>query len=264
MDTSLTDVFKRTIKALSFSILIGLLSVAGCVSSGGGSDPGQANQQHIKLALNYIASNNRDLARVHLQKASEFNSRSAALDNGYALLYQSEQEFELAERHYRKALKTDKHYTLARYNFAAFLFNQGRMQEAREQMQTVTEDLAYERRAQAFYILGLSAVQLGDSESGLESFEKATQLSSGFAPPYIQAAEIYFQQQRYPLSKLALDHFRQLSAPTAQSLWLSVRIENRFGNRDNAASEGLKLKNLFPYSKENLEYQAWLKTGKHE
>ena len=87
MDTSLTDVFKRTIKALSFSILIGLLSVAGCVSSGGGSDPGQANQQHIKLALNYIASSHRDLARVHLQKASEFYAHA---DKSYGSIAASE------------------------------------------------------------------------------------------------------------------------------------------------------------------------------
>ena len=245
-----------------FLLLVAVVAIAGCVSSGAnksaGADPDAANQKHIRLALNYIASNNRDLARVHLEKAKIFNPRSAELYNGYALLYQMEQEFKLAEEHYRKALTTNKDYTLARYNFAAFLFNQGRMQDARQQMQKVTEDLGYERRAQAFYILGLSHNRLGDSAMALESFEKATQLSAGFAPPYIEAAAIYFQQGNYPLSKLALDRFRQLSEPTAQSLWLSVRLEERFGNRDNAASEGLKLKNLFPYSREAREYQARL------
>ncbi len=258
METGATDRFKKA--AATLFLLIAVLAIAGCVSSGsGGANPDEAYRQHIKLALNYISSKNRDLARVHLEKASEFKPRSAELYNGYALLYQSEHEYELAEQHYHKALKEDKNYTLARYNFAAFLFNRGRMQEAREQMQKVTEDLGYERRAQAFYILGLSCIRLGDTEMALRSFEKATQLASGFAEPYLEAAEIYFQQKNYPLSKMALDRFRQLSQPTAQSLWLSVRVEERFGNRDNAASEGLKLKNLFPYSKENLEYQAWLK-----
>lgn len=243
-----------------FLLLLTVMATAGCVSSGAnkssGADPGAANQQHIRLALSYISSNNRDLARVHLEKAKAFNPRSAQLYNGYALLYQMEQEFELAERYYRKALAADSDYTLAHYNYSAFLFNQGRMQEALEEMQLVTQDLG---RPQAFYILGLSQKRLGDTAAAVESFEKATQLSAGFAPPFIEAAEIYFQQQNYPLSKMALDRFKQLSKPTSKSLWLSVRIEQRFGNRDKAASEGLKLKNLFPYSKENLEYQEWLK-----
>ena len=243
--------------------LIVVLATTGCVTSSqksaSSANPEAANQQHIKLALKYIGSENRDLARVHLQKAAKFNSRSAELYNAYALLYQMEQEFKLAEDNYQKALARNKSYTMARYNFAAFLFNQGRMAEAREQMKWVSEDLGYERRAQAFYILGLTQKRMNDTEQALESFEKATQLSSGFSAPYLEAAELYFQQKNFPLSKLALDRFKQLSRPTAQSLWLSVRVEDRFGNRDKAASDGLKLKNLFPYSRENLAYQAWLK-----
>ena len=106
--------------------------------------------------MKYIGSENRDLARVHLKKATKYRSRSAQLDNAYALLYQSEGEYQLAEAHYKKALARDKKYTLARYNFAAFLYNQGRMAEARKQIELVTQDLEYERRAQAFYILGLT------------------------------------------------------------------------------------------------------------
>ena len=248
---------------VKLGVLIAALAVTGCVSDGPKSanseNPDAASQRHIRLALKYIGSESRDLARVHLKKAAKYRSRSAQLDNAYALLYQSEQEFKLAEAHYKKALARDKKYTLARYNFAAFLYNQGRIEEARKQIELVSEDLEYDRRAQAFYILGLTQSKMGDSQLALQSFEKATQLSSGFAPPYIEAAELYFQQQNYPLCKLALDRFRQLSQPTAQSLWLAVRLEDRFGNRDRAASEGLKLKNLFPYSRENLAYQAWLK-----
>ena len=251
------------VKLVKLGFLVAALSVTGCVSDGPKSanseNPKAASQQHIKLALKYIGSGNRDLARVHLDKAEKFKSRSAQLYNAYALLYQSEQEFKLAEEYYQKALSKNKKYTLARYNFAAFLYNQGRLAAAREQIKLVSEDLGYERRTQAFYILGLTQKRMGDNSQALESFEKATQLSSGFPPPFIEAAKLYFQQKDYPLSKLALDRFRQLSAPTAQSLWLAVRVEERFGNRDKAASEGLKLKNLFPYSQENLAYQAWLK-----
>ena len=66
-----------------------------------------------------------------------------------------EQETELAEIHFRKALASNKSDSMARYNFGAFLFNQGRFEDARKQMKVASDDLSYERRPQAFYILGL-------------------------------------------------------------------------------------------------------------
>ena len=207
-------------KYLLLAVLISAL--LGCVSSTEikrtAADPQEAFSRHIKLAMQYIGSKNRDLARVHLQKAAKFESRDrrAQLHNGYGLLYQMEQETALAEKHFRKALASDKTDSSARYNFAAFLYNQRRFKEARQQMKLVSADLGYERRPQALYILGLAQRQTG---------------------------------QQYSL----------LAQPTAKSLWLAVRIEDSFGNRDAAASQGLKLKNLFPYSSENLEYQKWLK-----
>lgn len=227
-------------------------------------DPEAAYQQHIKLAMQYIGTKNRDLARVHLEKAARFDSRStraqmSQLHNGYALLYQMEQETELAEIHFRKALASNKSDSMARYNFGAFLFNQGRFEDARKQMKVASDDLSYERRPQAFYILGLCQHRLEQQRQALGSFEKATQLMPRFAAPYLDAAEIYFAQQSYPEAKRALDQYAFLAQSTARSLWLAVRLEERFGNKDAASSRGLQLKNLFPYSKENLEYQKWLK-----
>ena len=179
-------------------------SILGCVSSPEARkksvDPQAAFDQHIKLAMQYIGSKSRDLARVHLQKAERFESKAnrSQLYNGYALLYQMEQEMELAEKHYRKAISSNKK-------------------------------------------------------------DRASQLTPGFAPPYLEAAEIYFEQQKLPIAKRALDQYAYLAPPSAKSLWLAVRLEHSFGNRDGASSQGLKLKNLFPYSSENLEYQKWLK-----
>lgn len=249
------------------TILGAVILVSGCVSTTSkprqAPDPEAAYQQHIKLAMQYIGTKNRDLARVHLEKAAQFDSRStraqmSQLHNGYALLYQMEQETELAETHYRKAIASNKSDSMARYNFGAFLFNQGRFDDAHKQMTVASDDLGYERRPQAFYILGLCQSKLKQQSQALDSFAKATQLMPRFAAPYLDAAEIYFAQKKYPNAKRALDQYTFLAQSTAKSLWLAVRLEDRFGNKDAASSQGLQLKNLFPYSKENLEYQKWL------
>ena len=253
----------KLVKVLLLTIMVA--SFLGCVFSPETrkktADPQAAFDQHIKLAMQYIGSKSRDLARVHLQKAERIESKAnrSQLHNGYALLYQMEQETELAEKHFRKAISSDKKDSMVRYNFAAFLYNQGRFQQALEQMQLVTEDLGYEGRTQAYYILGLSQRKTGQRAEALKSFARASQLTPGFAPPYLEAADIYFEQRKLPIAKRALDQYAYLAPPNAKSLWLAVRLEHSFGNRDGASSQGLKLKNLFPYSSENLEYQKWLK-----
>jgi type IV pilus assembly protein PilF len=200
------------------------LTILGCVTSTdvkkSAANPEEAFSQHIKLAMQYIGSKNRDLARVHLKKAAKFSAkaRRSKLHNGYALLYQMEQETELAEKQFRKAIASNKTDSMARYNFAGFLYNQGRFKVALQQMKVVSADLGYERRPQAFYILGLAQRKTGQVTEALGSFEKATQLLPKFAPPYIEAAEIYFEQQKLPIAKRALYQYGSLAQPTAKSL----------------------------------------------
>ena len=164
----------------------------------------------------------------------------------------------LAEQHYRKAIGIDQNNSMVRYNFATFLYNHRRFAEALEQIEVASNDLDYARRPQAFYISGLIQRQLNRSAEALRSFVKVNQLLPEYAPPWLNTAEIYFEHKRFLEAVQALQQYSDLASPTAKSLWLAVRLEEYFGNRDAVASQGLKLKKLFPYSSENREYKEWL------
>ena len=38
-----------------------------------------------------------------------------------------------------------------------------------------------------------------------------------------------------------------------------MRLEDAFGNADGVASKGMALRKLFPYSREAVDYQKWIK-----
>ena len=68
----------------------------------------------------------------------------------------------------------------------------------------------------------------------------------------------------YPASKDYFDRYAKLvkesgQPQSARSLWLGIRLERVFGNKDAEASLALQLKNNHPYSPEYLEYQNSLK-----
>ena len=71
----------------------------------------------------------------------------------------------------------------------------------------------------------------------------------------LELAELKFDDGDYSRAKHYLDRFSERNRQVPQSLWLGVRIEKIFGNRDKERSYALALKNLFPYSDETLKYQ---------
>ena len=247
-------------------LLVALL-LSGCVSSTNTAktsvDAADAYQQHLNLAMQYIGLNNRDLARIHLGKAKKyFNSSDKAAQsqffNGYALLYQIELELALAEKYFRKALDSNAENSTARYNFASFLFNQERFEDALDQMLIVTEDLNYQRRPQAFYIAGLLENKREQPDKALRLFIRASELSPLFRPSYIEAAKIYRGQKNYVLAKKMLQEHVGLAGLTADNLWLLIRLEAHLGNNESARIKGEKLKMLYPDSTEAAQYATAL------
>ena len=245
---------------LTAVVIVELGCVANPKANNSSVDPERSATQHIQLAMRYIGSNKPDLARVHLQKAERFDFQTgrSQLYNGWALLCQMERDAVRAEEYYRKAVSADKKNSVARYNYAAFLYNQRRFKDTQQQIQRVIDDPRYRRRAQAFYILGLAQGKTDQLVGALKSFAKANQLTPVFAAPYIEAAEIYFVQNKLLLAKRHLQQYGNLQRPSARSLWLGVQIDDSLGDSRAAARRGLQLQKLFPDASETREYLQWL------
>jgi len=242
-------------------VLFGLIVLlAGCVTVKDYRGP--INKQklvadYVQLGKAYLQRNSRELARRNFDKALAVDSRSAQANNGMALLYQLNGEWALAEAHYLKAIDADADYTQVKDNYGLFLYRQGRYREAYNILHEVTVDLSYERRAQALANLGRTALKLGKRERAKSLFQHALNINSKVLISIIELAEMHFDEEDYAKSKHYLDQYVQLAPRhSPRSLWLGIRIERIFGNKDKEASYVLALKNLHPYSNEYLQYQA--------
>ncbi len=252
----------RLVKSMVQSCLLVLglcLTLAACVTTTNAPeqriDLAKAEATHVQAGLNYLRQRDKESARRHFLKALKLNSKSAGANNGIALVHQMEEEYKLADQHYRKALSIEPDYALARNNYGVFLFRQGRYEEAEKHLSIVAKDFAYSRRAMALVNLGKTQLKLNKTAAAEKSFKQV--LSINFRQPQAQLelADLYFQQQNYTNSKFYLDQFSKNSRQTPRSLWIGIRIERIFGNKDKEASYALALKNLHPYSQEYLEYK---------
>ena len=93
-------------------------------------DKQRSVDNYVQLGTAYLQQNNRDAARRNFEKALSIKSNSSPANNGMALLYQLNGEFDLAEKHYLKAIRADADYTQARNSYGIFLYQQQRYQEA--------------------------------------------------------------------------------------------------------------------------------------
>ena len=241
--------------------LIGLLLV-GCVQTTSSGkrpvDKEKALESYITLGMAYLKQGNRDASRRNFEKALEINSRSHEAHNGMGLLYQLTGETELAEKSFIKALNEESGYTAARVNYGVFLYQQQRYQQAYTAFDKAAKDLTYNRRALVLAYVGQAADRLGDKARAKSAFEHSLSVDKNLALPMIELAQVSFDEEDYTSAKNYLDQYLTIAKCSPKSLWSGIRIERIFGNKDKEASYVLALKNLYPYSKEYLEYKTLL------
>jgi len=230
----------------------------GCVtenSNGKVVDKEKSLELHIQMAMGYIEKGNRESARLHLQKAFDIKKDSPAATGAMAQLYILEGEPTLAEEQFKLALKRDKNLTDVHNNYGIFLFNQKRYEESYVEFEKAAADLGFPGRAQALTNVGRVALKLGNTTRAQAAFEHAIILDKNNPDTYIELADINFQKQDYAEAKKNLDLYSSIAQQSPRSLFLGIRLENIFGNKDQEASLVNQLKNRFPYSGEYLEYK---------
>ena len=254
-------------KLLLLSGIFSVFFLMGCTTTTTSSTASKSDvntekvvDNRLQLALGYMGQGNHERAREHLNKAMAVNSSSPELHDVWALLYQREGELEAAESHYKKALSYNPKFTRGRNNYGLFLLRLNRTEEAYQQFVIGSEDFGYPKRAELFYKVGITALRLNKNKEAEDAFTKAAILNPSMSVAYLELAELSYEEGDYPRAKALLDKFNSTkSNASAKGLWLGVRLERHLGNRDAEASQGMALKNLFPDSQENKEYQSWLR-----
>lgn len=250
--------------AIRFFLILSFFVLTSCVTTRSDSksnvDKEKALEAHITLGMTYLQKNNRDGALSAFSRANKLDSRSAEAYQGLALVHQLNGERQLAEDNFKKALRGRADFSMSgvRVSYGKFLLEDGRYDEALPFFQKASEDITFPSRPNALYFIGMSALKTGDKVRAAGAFEHALNLNDRLAAASIELAEMRFVEGDYASSKKYLDQFTSNAKPTARSLLLGVKIERVFGNKDNEASNALALKNMYPYSKEYLEYKKML------
>jgi type IV pilus assembly protein PilF len=229
--------------------------------------------EHTWLGKEQSESAKKDSVKLHTLLAGEYYSRgqykvaieeanvALSADSSYApaynvlgLVYMKLNEDKLARQNFERALDIGPNDPETLNNFGWFLCQREpeQMDQAMKHFEAALKDPLYSTPEMANTNAGTCELSRGNYRSSEEYFQKALMLKPKYSPALIGLTKMHYSSGNLAAAKLNLARYMHTSTPTAESLWLGVKIERKAGNRQSAASYASQLKKRFPNSKEAI------------
>ncbi|MCX7163579.1 MAG: type IV pilus biogenesis/stability protein PilW [Betaproteobacteria bacterium] len=253
---------------ITVAILLVLFSAAcSTTGSGSGSGSGQGAQQAVSAQP--AENEQRQRAKVHSELGSLYmlDGRSAialeearialSADSNYApaynllgLIHMVLNEPKLAEENFEKAMRLAPGDPEISNNFGWFLCQNGREQRSISYFMAAAKNPLYTAPTKPYTNAGVCSVRLKDDKAAENYLMTALRLSPTNTQALFWLADIAYRQGRHAEARQWTTDIEKMMEPTAEVIWLVLRIERKLGNREAEARYATQLRRRFPGSPE--------------
>jgi type IV pilus assembly protein PilF len=211
-------------------------------------------QTNLQLAANYIQRGQLEDAKGFIDRALQVDPGHSQANNIMAVLQWRLKDYDAAERHFRRAIRTQDNAE-AQNNFGAFLCERNRVEEAEERFKAALTNPLYRTPAAANENAGLCLMKRQLYARAEPYFREALRIESTRPISLYQMARITYDTGRALAARGFIQRFFQASEDTPEALLLAVQIERSLNNRNEEASYALRLRARFPTSPEAQQVQ---------
>lgn len=238
-----------------------LLIFAGCAGTGndranyapqGGSDTEAQTRArlHTELASGYFELGNYGVALQEANEALKSEAEYGPAFNVLGLVYMGLRDDKAAESNFQRALRINALDSDANNNYGWFLCQRKREQESVKYFLAALRNPLYTTPDKSWTNAGVCARQAGDLVTAEDYFQKALKLRPNQPQALLQMADMAYKRKNYPGAKAYLTRLGSDAAPSAEYLWLALRVERALGDRNAEASLAFQLRKNFPDSRE--------------
>lgn len=190
----------------------------------------KAAEINLQLGVGYMQSGHFDVALEKLNKALEYDPNLEEAHNAIAVLYEEIKEYELAEQHYRRAVRLNPDYALARMNYGRFLCRYQRPAEGESQFLAAANNPKLDSPEAAYIGAGVCAKEIPALERAEAHLGKALELNPDAAHALFELAELNYAQGNYLQARTFLQRYHPQAGYSPASLWLGINIEKALGD----------------------------------
>lgn len=232
---------------------------AGGQSQGSSTgEPRERAKIHTELGAMYFQAGNNAVALDELQVAIDADSSYFPAYSVRGLVRLGLKEYGKAENDFSRALTIAPDDPEVNNNYGWYLCQTGKERQSIVYFLNALKSPLYETPDRAYTNAGMCAMKAGDLEGAQGYLLKALQLSrDGAVTTRLALAKLFFQRGILDESRIYLnDALRMMEPPTADALWLGLRLERKLGNRGVESGYASQLRSRYPSSP---EYQEFLK-----
>jgi len=213
---------------------------------------------HTELAALYFQAGNMAVALDELRLAIELDSRYAHAYSVKGLVHANLRENDQAEAQFRKALDLAPQDPEINNNYGWFLCQTGKERQSIAYFLNALKSPLYSTPDLAYANAGGCALKAGDLEGAETYLYQAIRFSrDGGLIPRTQLASLYFQRGKLAEARNLINGvLKDTTQPTAEALWLALRIEKKMGNSEAEGALAVQLRGRHPTSQ---EYQDFLR-----
>ncbi len=224
------------------------------------SKAGQRAEIHTQLGSGYYERRQFDVAIQELNAALSADPNYVPAHNILGLVYMELRDDAVAEQHFQRALKSDPADSDANNNYGWFLCQRDREQASIPYFMAALKNPLYQTPEKSYVNAGVCSLKAKDEKGAERYLQKALQTQPKNSQALYHMAELKYKGGKHAEAQSYLSRYMQVANPSAESLWLGVRIERKLGDRNSQASYGLQLRKKYPESQE----AAALRAGRYE
>ncbi len=217
------------------------------------TDSQQRAKVHTELGSLYLQKGTLAVALDEARIALSADSAYAPAHNLAGLAYMQLREDASAEKSFEAALQLAPSDPEINNNFGWFLCQSGRERRAIEYFNRAIKAPLYATPALPNVNAGICLLRLKEDAGAEEYFMRAYRLDTGNARVIFLLAETAWRRGQVAMAKNRLAELNRLADPTAESLWLALRVARKLENREEESQYATRLRRDFPGSPEQLK-----------
>lgn len=246
-------------------VVFAALLLGGCTVTGSGSgqgaqqavsaQPAENEQQqrakvHTELGSLYMLDGRSAIALEEARIALSVDSNYAPAYNLLAMTHMLMNETALAEENFQKAIRLAPGDPEISNNYGWFLCQNGREQQSIAYFMAAVKNPLYLTPTKGYTNAGVCSLQLKNDKAAEDYLMTALRLSPTNTQALFWLADIAYRQGRLGDARQWTTDIEKMLEPTAEVIWLALRIERKLGNREAEARYASQLRRRFPGSPE--------------
>ncbi len=248
---------KKTLLTCSVLAVFGVVS--GCTTTtafGHLSSDDKASTFNAELGTNYLAVGELENAEHKLQRSLEQNPNNALANNSYARLQVELDNPNGADQAFRKSIRLAPKRAEYRNNYAIFLCDQGRTQEAVDQFVAASENKFYRTPEFALDNAGVCALDAGDLALAETHLRSAIRVNPNFAPSMLHMAALKLKSGDANVADAYYGRYTTLGRQSPGSLAVGIDVKQAIGDQETADELARTLITNYPRSSQAKTHLA--------